>query len=277
MAYQLYQVDAFTGSLFSGNPAAVCPLNSWLPTELMQQIAAENNLSETAFFVPNGEDFEIRWFTPKTEVALCGHATLATAHVLYKHLGYNRDLILFHTRESGTLRVSRFHSWINLDFPTDSIAKIKTPKAITDGLTIENVEVYKGKTDYMVVVESEEVLEKLKPDFKNLSKLDARGVIVTAAGNSVDFVSRCFYPQCGIDEDPVTGSAHTTLAPFWADRLGKRILSAQQISTRGGDLRCEMLGNGRVEISGQARTYMKAEIKIADYLLNPVEVRATEN
>jgi PhzF family phenazine biosynthesis protein len=272
----LYQVDAFTDRLFSGNPAAVCPLQEWLPRETMQAIAAENNLAETAFFVPistaDGADFELKWFTPTTEVDLCGHATIATAKVLYDELGYTAPLIRFHTN-SGLLTVTRQGDWLTLNFPADPPVRISPSfeEELTEALGIAPGEVFIGKTDLLVLVDSQTSLEALRPDFRKLGQLKARGIIVTAPGEATgpaapDFVSRFFGPQSGIDEDPVTGSAHTTLVPFWAERLGKSTLTARQVSARGGDLRLQLLGNpaeaGRVEISGQAVLYLRGEIYI---------------
>nr|WKN36710.1 PhzF family phenazine biosynthesis protein [Tunicatimonas sp. TK19036] len=260
MQLTLYQVDAFTQKIFGGNPAAVCPLDDWLPDELMQAIAAENNLAETAFFVPQADQFGLRWFTPTVEVDLCGHATLATAHILYTELQYDLPNIGFNTR-SGLLSVSEHASGYVMNFPADSITPIQTPPEIAEGLQLTSAETYRGKTDYLVVIDSQDQLEALQPDFRVLSKGDVRGTIVTAPGKNVDFVSRCFFPQSGIDEDPVTGSAHTTLTPYWAQRLGKKRLSAQQLSARKGELICTHMGD-RVELIGSAVTYLKGDIWI---------------
>lgn len=260
MQLTLYQVDAFTQKIFSGNPAAVCPLDDWLSDKTMQSIAAENNLAETAFFVPQDDQFELRWFTPTVEVDLCGHATLATAHILYTELQYDLPNIGFITR-SGLLTVSKHTLGYAMNFPADPVTAIQTPPEIAAGLQIESVETYRGKTDYLVVIGSQDQLEALQPDFRALSKGDVRGTIVTAPGKDVDFVSRCFYPQSGIDEDPVTGSAHTTLTPYWAQRLGKKRLVAQQVSSRKGDLICTDMGE-RIELIGSAVTYMVGDIWI---------------
>lgn len=261
MKIKIYQVDAFTNKVFGGNPAAVCPLKSWLSDEIMQAIAAENNLAETAFYVPQDNDFHLRWFTPTTEVALCGHATLATAHILFSTFNYMKEEIRFHSL-SGLLRVKKDVDWLSMDFPADELVPAELPAEIRQGLSVEPKEVYKGKTDYMVVLESQKQAAELQPDFKALAKRkEVRGTIVTAPGQEVDFVSRCFYPQSGVDEDPVTGSAHTTMIPYWAEKLGKSHLVAVQLSSRKGLLRCRYSGS-RVEIAGQTVTYMKGEMEV---------------
>lgn len=258
---KLYQLDAFTDRLFAGNPAAVCPLDTWLPDEVMQSIAAENNLAETAFIVPKGEAYEIRWFTPAVEVALCGHATLATAYVLFFCLDYQKPEIVFHSFQSGVLKVSRKEDTLFLDFPADTLKKCDVPQALADGIGIMPSEVYKGRTDYIAVVNTEEEVKNLKLDFNAINSLDARGLIVTAAGDEVDFVSRFFGPQVGINEDPVTGSAHTSLTPLWASKLGKKEMTARQLSQRGGSLTCVDKGE-RVLIGGKAVLYLEGEINI---------------
>ncbi len=257
----MYQVDAFTDKLFGGNPAAVCILDKWLDEGLMQAIGAENNLAETAFIVKNNEGYEIRWFTPAVEVDLCGHATLASAHVVFNYLGYDSDEITFTSPRSGVLKVKKDGELLTLDFPTDVFNKIDTPKFLVDGLGAVPEEVYKGKTDYMAVFSYQHEIEAMKPDFKSLALLGERGVIATAKGDVVDFVSRFFAPQSGIDEDPVTGSAHTTLTPYWSEKLGKNELSAIQLSARKGHLNCKMMGD-RVMISGHAVTYLVGEIEV---------------
>ncbi len=255
----IYQIDAFTSERFEGNPAAVCPLESWLPDSALQDIAMENNLSETAFFVSGGEGvYELRWFTPAVEVDLCGHATLASAHCLFKHLGYTRKHIAFQTR-SGLLTVTQEGAGYMLDFPVDNIEAVVAPSVLREALSIEPAEVLMGREDFLVVLESEADVAKLSPDFRLLKEVRCRGIIATAPGSTTDFVSRCFYPNAGIDEDPVTGSAHTTMTPYWAERLSKQELTARQLSRRGGQLRCTMLGE-RVAISGQAVTYLKGAI-----------------
>lgn len=260
MKLSLYQVDAFTSTLFGGNPAAVCPLQEWLPDDLMQRIAMENNLSETAFFIRKDNRFSIRWFTPVSEVALCGHATLASAHVIFHHLGYGPGLILFDSK-SGELRVTRKNDLLVLDFPADDAKPIAAPAGLFEAMGSEPVECHKGRTDVMLVYKSEEEIIALSPDFKKLAGAGVRGVIVTAPGKASDFVSRFFAPAVGVDEDPVTGSAHTTLIPYWAKRLGKNELSAIQCSRRRGTLTCTYNGN-RLEIGGQAITYLTGETEI---------------
>jgi PhzF family phenazine biosynthesis protein len=260
MKIRLYQVDAFTDKLFGGNPAGVCPLEDWLPEEVMQNIAFENNLAETAFFIINGADFELRWFTPVSEVDLCGHATLATAHVLFNHLDYNRDKIIFHSK-SGELTVRKDNGKLILNFPVDIVKKIDSPDDLIKAIGKKPLETFKGKTDYMLVYSSQKEIEEINPDFELIKKSKARGVIVTAKGNDVDFVSRFFAPEVGINEDPVTGSAHTTLTPYWAAVLGKKELTAMQLSRRKGNLNCKLI-NGRVEIAGYAVTYLDGSIKI---------------
>jgi PhzF family phenazine biosynthesis protein len=255
-----YQVDAFTNQLFRGNPAAVCPLDKWLPDDILQSIAAENNLSETAFFIPKGKKYQLRWFTPAIEVDLCGHATLATAHVLFTHLGVPSNNIDFDSR-SGKLSVSRDKDYYILDFPTDMLEPTLAPKVLKEALKVSPQEVFSGREDFLVVLESEEEIAKLEPDFRLLKQVKGRGVIVTAPGNEVDFVSRCFFPNAGIDEDPVTGSAHTTMTPYWAERLSKQSLTASQISKRGGRINCTMLGD-RVALGGQAITFMEGKLFI---------------
>lgn len=256
---KIYQVDAFTDRLFSGNPAAVCLLHDWINDELMQSIAAENNLAETAFIVPKGTAIEIRWFTPSTEVDLCGHATLASAHVLFNCLGYKESVLTFFSPRSGALKVSRQEDYLYLDFPTDSLAACDNRIEITHCIGFEPKEVYKGKTDYIAVVETEEDVLNCCPDLSEVCKLKARGLAITARGNDVDFVSRFFAPQSGIVEDPVTGSAHTSLIPIWAKKLGKKQMTAKQLSERGGYLVCEDKGE-RCSIGGKAVLYMTGEL-----------------
>lgn len=262
MQLSLYQLDAFTDKVFGGNPAAVVPLTSWLPDETMQAIAAENNLAETAFYVPTEAGFHIRWFTPTVEVDLCGHATLASAYVLFSLENYAHDEINFDSR-SGILNVRKEGNWLVLNFPADSIHKqLLSPPALLEALgDITPVEILRGKTDFMAVLESEEQVRTLQPDIIVLSTLPARGVIITAPGNSVDFVSRFFAPQSGIAEDPVTGSAHTTLTPYWAEKLGKTEMEALQVSARGGVLKTKLIGD-RVEIAGQVKLYLRGTIEI---------------
>lgn len=260
MKLNIYQVDAFAENVFTGNPAAVVPLKNWLSDELMQNIAMENNLSETAFFVPAENGFHIRWFTPATEVNLCGHATLATAHILFQHLNYQGKEILFHSK-SGVLKVKRKNEQIVLDFPTSEVIEVKLPENIEQAFGILPQKGFIGREDLMYVFESQKEIENLKPDFNFLKTLEMRGIIATAPSIEYDFVSRFFAPREGIDEDPVTGSAHTMLVPYWAKRLGKEELVARQISKRGGILHCKHLGK-RVEIGGKAVTYLVGEITV---------------
>jgi len=261
MTQKIYQVDAFTDRVFSGNPAAVCPLENWLNDELMLQIAAENNLAETAFYVKDNNHYHIRWFTPTTEVDLCGHATLASAYVVFHYGNHPGDTIEFTTVRSGPLTVTRNNDLLTLNFPSDDIS----PTALTDelcaGLSLKPMSAFKGKTDYLLVYKTEHEIKTLIPDFNLLSKVHARGIIVTAKGDTTDFVSRFFGPRVGVNEDPVTGSAHTTLIPYWADHLGKNTLTAIQLSQRKGYLKCTYL-NDRAEISGQCKLYMTGEIHL---------------
>lgn len=256
---RIYQIDAFTKNVFSGNPAAVCPLEQWLSDEIMQKIAAENNLAETAFYVKNGDKYEIRWFTPQTEVDLCGHATLAAAFVLFHYENHSDSVITFHSPRSGDLTVTKDGDLLSLNFPTDTLEPITLTNEILDAFDVKPQLAFKGKTDYMLLFNTEEEILNLKPNFNQISKLDVRGVIVTAKGNTTDFVSRFFAPQSGINEDPVTGSAHTTLIPYWAKELNKTVLSAIQLSERKGYLDCELLGN-RVRISGYAACYLIGDL-----------------
>jgi PhzF family phenazine biosynthesis protein len=261
MKLKLYQVDAFTDKLFGGNPAAVCPLTEWLDDDLLQKIAMENNLAETAFYVKQEDRYELRWFTPKVEVDLCGHATLAAAFVLFHWEGHSGDSINFYSPRSGNLNVSKHSEWLTLDFPVDVFRNTPVSSEIEDCFDKKPIEAFKGKTDYMLVYEKEADMTGITPHFEAISKLDARGIIITAKGEQVDFVSRFFAPQSGIDEDPVTGSAHTTLTPYWAEKLNKTEMTAMQLSERSGYLKCKIQGN-RVEISGQAKLYLTGEIFI---------------
>ncbi len=262
MNLTIYQVDAFTSELFGGNPAAICPLESWLPGELMQKIALENNLSETAFYVKKNDQFQIRWFTPKSEVPLCGHATLATAFILFNHQGYNKDEIVFSTVKSGNLTVTKQGELLTLDFPTDTPKKIDSTPGLINAFNIKPQKCFKGKSKFMLVFNNEEEIKNIVPDLKLIAELAPGGIIVTAKGNDVDFVSRFFAPYEGVDEDPVTGSAHTVLIPYWAGITGKDELSAIQLSARKGFLKCKNK-NDRVDISGQCRLYMTGEIFIS--------------
>lgn len=259
MKIKQYQVDAFTTRVFAGNPAAVCPLASWLSDEILQAIAQENNLSETAFFVPSDNGFELRWFTPVKEVDLCGHATLATAHILFEALGYPRQAITFKTRR-GELIVEQKGKLLEMDFPAYPPMPHKLCETLITGLGQRPIEILIAD-DYLAVFDSEATIHAITPNLTLLCELDLRGVIITAPGTDVDFVSRFFAPKFGIPEDPVTGSAHCALAPFWAEKLGKSILTARQLSKRGGDITCEMKAD-RVLLSGSAVTYMEAEITV---------------
>ncbi len=264
MKLTLYQVDAFAAQIFKGNPAAICPLDEWLPEDTMQQIAMENNLSETAFFVKRPGGYGLRWFTPKMEVDLCGHATLATAHVLFHHLNYEGSSITFFTH-SGDLKVKQKETGLYaMNFPVPRMIKEKAPEPLKRGMSKLSIQECFKADDYMLVTDDETELQKLRPDFGLLAEVDTRGIIVTAPGSKVDFVSRFFAPAAGISEDPVTGSAHTMLAPYWAQRLGKKELKARQISPRGGEIRCRLKDDDRVELTGQACTFMVGEIKLPD-------------
>lgn len=257
MKLRQFQVDAFTDQIFSGNPAAVVPLDSWLEDALLQAIAEENNLSETAFFVAAGEAFELRWFTPVSEVDLCGHATLAAAHIIFDHLGHDGPDVRFTTR-SGELSVSRRADLLEMDFPARPARRCPLDETLVRALGIRPREVW-AADDYLAVFDSAEEVRDIRPDDSLLRRLDLRGVIVTAEADDVDFVSRFFAPKYGIPEDPVTGSAHCTLAPYWSARLDRRSLTARQISKRGGRVVCTLAGN-RVRLAGQAVTFMEAEI-----------------
>ncbi len=254
-----FQVDAFTMGPFTGNPAAICVLEDWLPGAVMQKIAAENNLAETAFLVPADNDFMIRWFTPMVEVDLCGHATLASGYVVLNHLKPGAKEVHFHSVHSGTLTVILSGDVLQLNFPTDTLTECELPEVIKRSLNIEPLESYVGRSDYLALLNNESEIINVQPDFRRLATADGRGVIITARGTDVDFVSRFFAPQAGIDEDPVTGSAHTTLTPFWAKHLGKTSLTAKQLSARGGYLEC-ILKDDRTLISGHAILFLKGEV-----------------
>jgi PhzF family phenazine biosynthesis protein len=261
MRIPLYQIDAFADGLFTGNPAAVCPLEEWLPDDVMQAIAAENNLSETAFFVPEGDGYRLRWFTPTTEVDLCGHATLASAFVVFRWLMPQRNEVTFQTQQAGPLTVSRESDLLALDFP----ARPPSPCAMPDGLAAalgRHPAAVLAARDYLAVYETADDIRALTPDFAAIARLDRFAVIATAPGTEgIDFVSRFFAPARGVDEDPVTGSAHCTLIPYWAGRLGKTRLEARQLSRRGGALTCALQGD-RVTIAGRAVLYLEGRITI---------------
>lgn len=260
MKQKIYQVDAFAEKLFEGNPAAICPLDEWLSDDLMQQIAAENNLSETAFFVKRAACYQLRWFTPLNEVNLCGHATLATAFIIVTELEDKSEEIIFETK-SGQLKVSQNNGLYRMDFPSQPPSPCEIPEGLVAALGAEPKEIFSAE-DFLVVYSSEDEIRDLKPNFNDLNGLPLRGVIVTAPSENYDFVSRWFGPNVGVDEDPVTGSAHTTLTPYWSKRLGKTSLRAKQISERGGELLCE-LEDDRVVISGRAVKYLEGEIEIS--------------
>jgi PhzF family phenazine biosynthesis protein len=259
MDLPLFQVDAFSSVVFGGNPAAVCPLREWLPDETLQSIAAENNVSETAYFVPNGDRFYLRWFTPGCEVDLCGHATLASAFVLFHYLKQPGHRICFDTK-SGELTVTRDGELLTLDFPSRPPSPVEEPGGLIAAIGGRPLEVLAARDVVLVYATEAEVLN-LKPDMLALTKLDHFGFIVTAPGIKTDFVSRFFAPAKGVPEDPVTGSAHCTLIPYWAEKLGKTEMVARQISRRGGELYCKLAGD-RVKISGYATPYLRGSIQI---------------
>lgn len=263
MRIPIYQVDAFTDQLFGGNPAAICPLEKWLDDELLQKIAAENNLSETAFFVRQDNGYHLRWFTPEVEVDLCGHATLASAFVLFNCLGATGDEIDFFTA-SGTLKVKKDGDLLSMNFPSRAPVATTGNEQLYKALGIKPLEVWKSR-DLLILLNNEEEVAELQPDFLQLAAIpDCFAVIVTAPGKDVDFVSRFFAPGAGIPEDPVTGSAHCTLIPFWAERLGKKQMQARQLSSRVGKLSCEDHGE-RVVMGGTAVLFMVGEIIVQPF------------
>jgi PhzF family phenazine biosynthesis protein len=253
----VYQVDAFASRVFSGNPAAVCPLKKWLPDEQMQAIAAENNLANTAFFVPNLDGYDLRWFTPKVEVELCGHATLASAFIIFHDLAPAAKSVRFETK-SGALVVTRDGDLLSLDFPSRPAVECELVPELVSALGAQPEAILTAR-DYLAVYASEDEVRKLAPDLAKVAQLDRFGVIVTGPGKQVDFVSRFFAPAKGVPEDSVTGSAHCTLIPYWGKRLGKKKLHAQQVSARGGELWCEDRGE-RVTISGKAVRFLEGSI-----------------
>ena len=259
MKLEIFQVDAFTCKPFGGNPAAVVPLEAWLPDKVMQRIALENNLSETAFFVRNEDVYDLRWFTPTFEIDLCGHATLATAFVIFTIIGCEEKILKFETK-SGWLTVEKVGDRFVLDFPSRPAAACEIPAGLIEAIGKEPKEVLRSR-DYMLVYETEAEVKAIEPDFAALLKINTHAVIVTAKGDTADFVSRFFAPKAGVFEDPVTGSAHCTLIPYWAERLGKTEMFARQVSRRGGELFCELAGD-RVKIGGNATLYLKGEIYI---------------
>ena len=259
MRIPIYKLDAFTSRVFHGNPAAVCPLALWLPDETLQQIAAENNLSETAFFVEAKGGYEIRWFTPKQEVDLCGHATLASAHVILNFVKPGLSSVKFSSK-SGTLRVARTGDLLALDFPTRAPKACPPPHGLVEALGAAPEKTYLSR-DVIAVYESEDAVRRLAPDFPKLAEVNAFAIVVTAPGNEADFVSRFFAPRLGVDEDHATGSSHCTLIPYWAKRLGKKRLRALQLSARGGELFCDLRGE-RVQIAGRTVLYLEGTIEV---------------
>ena len=261
LTLKVYQVDAFASRVYTGNPAAVVPLKEWLAEEVMQNIAAENNLAETAFFVKNEDQYDIRWFTPTDEVPLCGHATLASAHVLFNELDYQGTEIAFNCK-SGSLTVSKNGELLKLNFPSNPVTLEKFRKEATLAFGCTPLNVYSSEKYYLLFeFETEKEIVEMIPDFQAMTSWNETAIVVTAKGKKHDFVSRMFAPKIGVNEDPVTGSAHTRLVPFWANKLGKNTLFAKQVSFRGGELHCELKGN-RVEMSGTAVLYLKGEIYI---------------
>ena len=260
MKIPIYQVDAFTSKIFKGNPAAVCPLNEWIDQQIMQNIAQENNLSETAFFVKNDEKFDIRWFTPLSELDLAGHPTLATAHVILKEIKMNLEILIFKTKINDTLKVIYKDDLYLMDFPSREPEIEKNIDKVAEALGKKPVALYKHR-DAIAIFDKEEDIKNIYPNMEKLKNLDYPAVIVTAPGNEVDFVSRNFAPKLGIPEDPVTGSAHCELIPYWSKIFNKKVLIANQISKRGGKLYCTYNGD-RVTIGGNAITFLKGEIEI---------------
>ena len=259
MQQKIYQIDAFATKTFEGNPAMVCPLESWLSDEVMQQIAEENNLSETAFFVKEDEVYNLRWFTPTTEVDMCGHATLASAYVLFECLDYEKDEIVFSTK-SGALKVWKEENRYVMDFPIQAIEPCDISEQIEKSFGVKPVSTF-ASMDYIVVFENEEEVRNAKPNLALLKELDLRGVCITSKSKAYDFVTRFFAPKYGIDEDPVTGSAFTQLVSYWADELGTNIFHAKQVSARGGEVHCVIKGE-RVEMSGRAVMFLEGVITI---------------
>lgn len=261
MRAKIFQIDAFTTRRFAGNPAAVMPMNRFPEDFVMQAIAAENNLAETAFLVAEGSDYRLRWFTPVTEVPLCGHATLASAAVVMERLEPGRKTVVFHSK-SGPLTVTRANAGYILDFPSRPLELTSAPPALPRALGIVPLEVFVNTFNYMAVLESAQALRELAPDMVAIARMDRSGIIVTAPGDEhYDFISRYFAPAKGIPEDPVTGAAHCMLAPYWARRLGKAELRAYQASARGGELTCRVSGD-RVALEGQCVFYLEGEVTI---------------
>ena len=261
MEFKMYQVDAFASALFSGNPAAVVILESPLSEDLMQSIALENNLSETAFININESPIPIRWFTPTLEVDLCGHATMASAKILFEHFPDIAGSEISFSSKSGILKVSKNAEDICLNFPADNPDPQEMDAFFAEALGESPIEILRGTDDFLAVFNTEQQIQAMKPDFTKLAKINSRGVVISAPGNDVDFVSRCFFPQTGVDEDPVTGSAHTMLIPYWAKQLDKIQFKAHQLSARGGVLDCNLI-NDRVLISGKSVIYFEGMISI---------------
>lgn len=259
MKVRYHVINAFTSRPFSGNPAGVCPLDAWLPDDVMQKIAAENDLSETAFFVKDGNAHRLRWFAPAGEVDLCGHATLAAAHLLFHELGVAETTVRFETK-SGRLEVERDGNRLVMNFPTIPFESETPPEALVDGVGLPVVEALAGM-DHVAVLGSEAEVKNARPNLAMLATLDLRGVVLTARGSSADYVCRCFAPRFGIAEDPVTGSVQCVLAPYWAERLKKSRFSVRQLSARGGDMVVELKGS-RVLIAGEARSYLSGTIEV---------------
>lgn len=262
MKIDLYQVDAFASKPFAGNPAAVCPLKEWLSDTLLQAIAAENNLSETAFFVRSENGYHLRWFTPSVEVDLCGHATLAAAWVIFHVLGETAEVIRFDTR-SGELRVSHDGEALAMDFPAKTLEPLNENREVLDALGLDRAEAVMISDDIVVVIDDESLIDQLQPDMTRLKHLPGRGVVVTAAGREFDFISRWFGPKVGVEEDPVTGSAHTSLAPYWSARLGKASMTAQQGGQRKGQLACDIKGD-RVVLRGRVAPYLEGVVTLSN-------------
>jgi len=261
MTIPYFQVVAFTNRQFTGNPAGVCLLPEWLPDPAMQAIAAENNLPATAFMIDRGTYFDLRWMTRTVELDLCGHGTLASAHVVFQHLGHSGTIIRFQSRSSGELTVERAGDRLVLDFPSQSLSDCDLPEKLAEGLGAKPGAVLKGN-NYCAVFAHELDIAALLPDFAIIAELDAHGVIATAPGDRCDFVSRYFAPRVGVPEDPATGSAHCALVPYWSRRLGKRTLHARQLSMRGGEFFCEDRGQ-RVGLGGNAVTYVEGQLHCA--------------
>lgn len=261
MSIPIFQVDAFTSRLFGGNPAAVCLLERWPEDALLQAIALENNLSETAFLVAKGQDYELRWFTPTTEIDLCGHATLGSGHVVLHELDRGRAEVAFHTRWKGTLIVRRAGDALEMDFPAYRLEHFGAVPRVLEGCVDQPIRAVAKGRDFIALLDDERAVREAKPDLARIAKLDGHGLIITAPGTKHDLVSRFFAPQVGVPEDPVTGSAHCALAPFWAERLGKRELSAFQASPRGGELGLRLVGE-RVFLRGHSKLFLRGQLEL---------------